>query len=941
MPSLAHRYYDPLVDSGTLPLGRYLIRFAVEAYEAAKTGSPEPPIGRGIAISFGLLLMQTFGSLFLNQFAYHGMMVGGQARAGLIGVIFSKSLRISGRARAGGTTSRNTLNDATATAEEQEKSRKKDKKNKKDGEGAGWSNGKVVNLMGTDSYRVDLAASWFHILWTSFIQVALALVLLLINISVSALAGFALLVLGIPILSWVVKVLAAKRRAMNQITDRRVALTQEILMRVRFVKFFAWEKSFLARLADLRGKEIRAVQFLLGVRSGVNAVGMSIPVFASMLAFITYSLTDNRLNPAEVFSSLALFNALRMPLNLLPVVIAQTIDAWVSIQRIQEYLLAEETKDDAIISDDNPDFSVEISDGNFTWEKVQAEEKHNSDKTKAELKQEGRQRRQEKKDDAAREKTGEADPDNTEVAHSLAPFTLENINLAVGRQELIAIVGGVGSGKSSLLAALAGEMRKTSGTVKRGPRVAYCPQHAWIQNASVRENILFGLEFKESWYANVVEACALQQDLDMLPNGDQTEIGERGITVSGGQKQRLNIARAIYFDADIVLLDDPLSAVDAHVGRHLFDKAICGLLKDKCRILVTHQLHVINKVDRVVWMEDGHIEAVGSFEELMETNMGFSKMMGEIAIETEEEDRDGEVDEPKEKNFGGTGNGAQAKALMQGEERPVKSVPWKVYGAYIKASGSYLNAPAVIGLLVIAQACNIITTLWLGWWVSDMYGLSRGTYAAIFAALGIVQSLLMFAFAYSLTIAGTRSSKALMHKAMESTLRAPVSFFDTTPTGRILNRFSKDVDVMDNSLTDAIRMYFFSLAMIVSVFILTIVYFHYFAIALFPLSIGFVFAASYYRASAREVKRHEAVLRSVVYAKFGEALTGVACIRAYGLRDRFIAEIHKAIDGMNSAYFITFANQRWLSLRVDAICNLCELTLLQPLRLANKTDSKV
>ena len=325
-------------------------------------------------------------------------------------------------------------------------------------------------------------------------------------------------------------------------------------------------------------------------------------------------------------------------------------------------------------------------------------------------------------------------------------------------------------------------------------------------------------------------------------------------------------------------------------------------------------------------MEDGHIEAVGSFEELMGTNVRFAKMMGEIATEAEEEDGD---DEPKENNFGGSGNGAPAKALIQ-EEKSINSVPWKVYKAYIKASGSYLNAPTVIGLLMLAQTCNI-TTLWLGWWVGDLYGLSRGTYTAIFAALGIVQSLLMFAFAYSLTIAGTRSSKALMHKAMESTLRAPMSFFDTMPTGRIVNRFSQDVDVMDNNLTDSMRMYLFTLAMIVSVFILTIVYFHYFAIVLFPLSIGFVFTASYYRASAREVKRHEAVLRSVVYAKFGEALTGVACIKAYGLQDKFIAEIHKAIDGMNSAYFITFANQRWMNLRVDVISNICESTPIHSL----------
>lgn len=869
-----------------------------------------------------------FGSLFSNQFMYHGMMVGGQARAGLIGLIFSKSLRISGRARAGGTSSRNNTSDAEATTEQ----KKRDKKDKK-GEGAGWSNGRVVNLMGTDSYRVDQAASWFHLLWTSAFQIILTLILLLVNLSYSALAGFALLILGVPVLSWVVKVLAARRRAMNQVTDKRVSLTQEIFLGVRFVKFFGWEKSFLQRLESLRNKEIGAIRFLLGVRVGINAVGMSLPVFASMLAFITYSLTDNRLDPASIFSSLALFNALRLPLNLLPVVIAQTIDAWVSIQRMQEYLLAEEIKDEIVI-EDNPNYAIEVSNADFTWERVQAEEKHDLDKTKGELKEEKRQRKQDKKDEAARERDGEPGAGDTSSTTTTGkPFSLKDINLHVGHQELIAIVGSVGSGKSSLLAALAGDMRKTSGNIKRGPRVAYCPQYAWIQNAPVRENIIFGREFEEDWYADVVDACALQQDLDMLPHGDQTEIGERGITISGGQKQRLNIARAIYFDADIVLMDDPLSAVDAHVGKHLFDKAICGLLKDKCRVLATHQLHVINKVDRIVWMEAGRIEAVGTFNELMETNTEFARMMGEIATESKEAEKkpfaDDEIEEAaaeksKDSNFGEKSNGLQAKALMQAEERAVKSVPWNVYKAYIKASGSYLVAPGVVLLLVLAQSCNIITTLWLSWWISDRFGLSRGTYIGIFAALGVAQSLLMFAFSFALTIAGTRSSKVLMHKAMQSTLRAPMSFFDTTPIGRIVNRFSKDVDVMDNNLTDAMRMYFFTLGIISSVFILIIVYFHYFAIALVPLAIVFIFAASYYRASAREVKRHESVLRSVVFAKFGEALTGTACIRAYGLQDRFIAEVQKAIDGMDSAYFITFANQRWLSLRLDVIGNLCK-----------------
>lgn len=685
--------------------------------------------------------MQCAASLAVNQFMYHSMAVGGQARAGVIGMVFAKSLKISGRARAGGPDVGKPPAPTPTTPEEIKKARKAKGKQEKKGrdDEIGWSNGKVVNLMSTDTFRLDQCASWFHILWSSPIQIVITLILLLINLSYSALAGFALLIVGAPILSLVVKVLAARRRKMAKITDKRVALTQEIFMGVRFVKYFGWEKPFLSRLEELRRREISAIQFLLGIRSGVMAVGITLPVFASMLAFITYSLTDNKLDAASVFSSLALFNVLRLPLNLLPMVIAQTIDAWVSLGRLQDYLLAEELKDETA-PDDNPAFAIEIAGGAFTWERsMNKMENFQGERTKAERREDRKQRKQDRKDEAAREKHREDNPETATISTddvSLEPFTLKDIDLQVGRNELIAVVGGVGSGKTSLLAALAGDMRRTAGSVKCGARVAYCPQYAWIQNESVKENIVFGREFDEAWYQEVVEACALQQDLDMLPAGDATEIGERGITVSGGQKQRINIARAIYFDADIVLLDDPLSAVDAHVGKHLFDKAICGLMSTKCRILATHQLHVINKVDRVVWMEDGRIEAVGTFDKLMETNSGFARMMGEIATEAQA-DKQGEgaaedaaEDEIEEAEVKEKRKPQQAKTLMQAEERGVSSVSWKVYEAYIRASGSILVAPLVVFLLCLSQASNIITTLWLGYWTSNKYNLPKGVYVS-------------------------------------------------------------------------------------------------------------------------------------------------------------------------------------------------------------------
>lgn len=421
----------------------------------------------------------------------------------------------------------------------------------------------------------------------------------------------------------------------------------------------------------------------------------------------------------------------------------------------------------------------------------------------------------------------------------------------------------------------------------------------------------------------------------MLPHGDLTEIGERGITISGGQKQRLNIARAIYFDADIVLMDDPLSAVDAHVGRHIFDNAILGLLKDKCRILATHQLWVLSRCDRIVWMEAGKIQAVDTFDNLMRDHKGFQDLMETTAVEKKEEEEAEEEDDNKLKQLvlTETAEARKAKknkkgaALMQQEERAEASVPWSVYGAYVRASGTIMNAPLVIFVLVLSQGANIMTSLWLSYWTSDKFGMSIGQYIGIYAALGAVQALLMFLFSVLLSILGTNSSKVMLREAMFRVLRAPMSFFDTTPLGRITNRFSRDVDVMDNNLTDAIRMYFFTLCNVTAVFALIIAYFHYFAIALVPLYFLFIGAASYYRASAREVKRFESVLRSTVFAKFGEGLSGVASIRAYGLKSRFIQDLRQSIDEMDSAYFLTYSNQRWLSLRIDMIGNLLVFTV--------------
>ena len=925
---------------------RYLISFAAQAYEAQVHHAPAPHIAKGIGLVIGVVVMQMCQSMGTNHFIYRGQMVGAQSRGTLITVIADKAMKISGRAKAGGKAIEDTVKQDDMDKETKRQNffkRKVDNKLKPtggpqatpdkaqgiSGDGAGWGNGRVVNLMSTDTARIDTASGMFHMIWTSPITAIITLIVLLINLTYSALTGFTLLVIGLPLLTKAIKKLFRRRRAINKITDQRVSLTQEILQSVRFVKFFGWESSFLERIGEIRRREIRAIQILLTIRNAINAVSMSLPIFATMLSFVTYSLSKHVLDPAPIFSSLALFNSLRMPLNLLPLVIGQVVDAWSSIGRIQDFLIAEEQNED-FLWDMEGEHAVSMEHADFTWERTITQD---SDK-KVDLRSNKKQMKEVKDAEKAAAR-GSKPVDLKSVDNSsstltqVEPFKLHDLELSIGRTELIAVIGGVGSGKSSVLAALAGDMRRTNGSVTMGATRAFCPQYAWIQNTSVRENILFGKPYDRKWYDTVIDACALRPDLEIFPNGDMTEIGERGITVSGGQKQRLNIARAIYFDSDIILMDDPLSAVDAHVGRHIFDHAICGLLKGKCRILVTHQLHVLSRCDRIVWIQEGHIETVDTFANLINNNEAFQKLMASTAQEEKGEEED-TVDEDgievEKKDAKKRKDNKRGAALMQQEERAVKSVGWSVYIAYVRASGSLLFAPIVFLVLIISQGANIATSLWLSWWTSDKFGFTQKQYIGAYVALGVVQALLMFIFSVTLTTLGTKASRVMLHNAMTRVLRAPMSFFDTTPLGRITNRFAKDVDIMDNNLTDAMRIYFFSLAMIIAVFILIIVYFHYFAIALGPLFLMFLFSASYYRSSAREIKRHDAVLRSEVFARFGEAVSGTASIRAYGLQDYFVKGIQRSVDQMNSAYYLTFANQRWLSVRLDAIGNLLVFT---------------
>jgi ATP-binding cassette, subfamily C (CFTR/MRP), member 1 len=633
-----------------------------------------------------------------------------------------------------------------------------------------YTNGKITNLMSTDSSRIDFAAGFIHQGWTTFIQFGIVIVLLVVNIGPSAFAGVGLMFVVSPIVTKVIRILYKKRRRANVFTDARIRSTQEILSSIRAIKFYTWEMPFLKKVLEIRHKELRLVKISLLLRNGTNAVSMALPVYASILAFITYSATGHPLQAGNIFSSLTLFNSMRYPLMFLPRVISSTIDAWVAIQRLQGLLLADELEKPCI--DYDHEDAVTVDKGTFVWEMVEnnVEEHEKSEKGKK-----GKDKKKDKKGEGKGGRGGgkgewggggrwgaKSDVVEQPKKHNGPQFnSLPDLSFSISRGELIIIVGEIGSGKSSLLSALVNEMRRSAGSLTIGGRVAYCPQTAWVMNATLRQNILFGKEFDAKKYDQIISDCALEADIAMLPSGDATEIGERGVTLSGGQKARVNIARAAYNDADIYLLDDPLSAVDAHVGHHLMDQCISRLLAGKTRILVTHQLQVLqrSKADRIFCLEEGRVVESGTYDELISRDGDFSRLLRKYTNEDNDdvEDIEEEIAPPVPgKKPEKTGN-----RLMEKEERVTGSVKWKVYSAYARMGGGLWTIPAILFAVALYNVLNVMTGVWLSAWTDNKYNISNEMYIVVYACLGFSQAIFICAYGVALTVTGNRATEKM------------------------------------------------------------------------------------------------------------------------------------------------------------------------------------
>ncbi|KAJ4976197.1 hypothetical protein NE237_001303 [Protea cynaroides] len=756
-----------------------------------------------------------------------------------------------------------------------------------------FASGKITNLMTTDAESLQQVCQQLHSLWSAPFRIIVSLVLLYGELGVASLLGALMLVLLFPIQTYVISKMRKLSMEGLQRTDKRIGLMNEILPAMDTVKCYAWEQSFQSKVQDIRDDELswfRKSQLLGAFNSFLLN---SIPVVVTVVSFGMFIFLGGDLTPARAFTSLSLFAVLRFPLFMLPNLITQVVNVNVSLKRLEELFIAEER-----ILTPNPPLepglpAITIRDGYFSW-------------------------------DSKAEKP-----------------TLSNVNLDIPVGSLVAIVGGTGEGKTSLVSAMLGELPPMSDTISvmRGT-VAYVPQISWIFNATVRNNILFGSVFEPARYEKAIEVSALQHDLGLLPGGDLTEIGERGVNLSGGQKQRVSMARAVYSNSDVYIFDDPLSALDAHVARQVFDKCIKDELQGKTRVLVTNQLHFLPHVDRILLVHEGMVKEEGTFEELSNNGVLFQKLMenaGKLEENVEEnevtKDNDQKNSEPAAngkvngllKNESSTNKRKEGKSvLIKKEERETGVVSLNVLTRYKNALGGAWVVMILFLCYVSTEALRVSSSTWLSMWTdqSSPNRYASGVYMLIYALLSFGQVLVTLTNSYWLITSSLYAAKRLHDGMLHSILRAPMVFFQTNPIGRIINRFAKDLGDIDRNVAVFANMFLSQVSQLLSTFVLIGIVSTISLWSILPLLVVFYAAYLYYQSTAREVKRLDSITRSPVYAQFGEALNGLPTIRAYKAYDRMANINGKSMDNNIRFTLVNMSSNRWLGIRLETLGGL-------------------
>ncbi|KAL5737935.1 hypothetical protein ACOSP7_030696 [Xanthoceras sorbifolium] len=765
----------------------------------------------------------------------------------------------------------------------------------------GHTSGEIINFMTIDAERVGNFSWYLHDSWIVILQVVLALFILYKNLglaSIATLLGTMIVMLAIfPLGRMQVKF----QDKLMQSKDERMKATSEILRSMRILKLQGWEMKFLSKIIDLRRTETGWLKKFAFTSAVTNFVFLVSPTFLSVATFGACMLLGIPLESGKILSALATFRILQQPIYNLPGTISMIIQTKVSLDRIASFLRLDDLQSDAVERQPrgSSDTAIEVVGGNFSWDNASSNP------------------------------------------------TLKDINLKVSHGMRVAVCGTVGSGKSSLLSCILGEVPKISGTLKLCGTRAYVAQSPWIQSGKIEENILFGKEMDRERYDRVLEACSLKKDLEILSFGDQTVIGERGINLSGGQKQRVQIARALYQDADIYLFDDPFSAVDAHTGSHLFKEVVLGLLRSKTVIFVTHQVEFLPAADLILVMKDGKITQAGKYGDILNSGTDFMELVGahKQALSTLDSIEGGTGSEKigiSKENGDSSTNGVVEKEgnkvsqkgesdevagpkgqLVQEEEREKGKVGFSVYWKFITTAYGGALVPFILLALIIFQTLQIGSNYWMAWAtpVSKDTKPPVGGYTLIlvYVMLAIGSSFCILVRSTLLITAGYKTATLLFNKMHLCIFRAPMSFFDATPSGRILNRASTDQSAVDLNIPYQVGNFAFSIIQLVGIIVVISLVTWQVFIVFIPVIAMCLWYQQYYIPSARELSRLIGVCKAPVIQHFAETISGSTTIRSFDQEARFQDTNMKLNDGYSRPNFHVAAAMEWLGIRLDML----------------------
>ncbi|KAJ8445566.1 hypothetical protein Cgig2_012454 [Carnegiea gigantea] len=767
----------------------------------------------------------------------------------------------------------------------------------------GHTSGEMINLMSVDAERVGHFSWFMHDPWMVIVQVVLALVVLYRSLGLASVATLIATIL-IMLLNYPLSILLEKyQENLMESKDKRMKATSEILKNMRILKLQAWEMKFLSKICELRDNENGWLKKYLYNLAITTFVFWSAPTFISVITFCTCMIMGTPLESGKILAALATFRILQEPIYSLPDTISVIIQTKVSLERIASFLCLENL--DPHTTEKLPtsmsELAVEIIEGNFSW-----------------------------------------DPSATSP-------TLKDINLRVNHGLRVAVCGIVGSGKSTLLSCILGEVPKISGTLRLSGSKAYVPQSPWIQSGKIVDNILFGREMDDEKYNRVLGACSLKKDLEILPFGDQTIIGERGINLSGGQKQRVQIARALYQDADIYLFDDPFSAVDAHTGSQLFKECLLGLLECKTVIYVTHQVEFLHAADLILVMKDGRILQAGKYNDILASGTDFKALVGahEEALSAFDSIEVGAMNPIHNKELGVTkaseeSNGGQSDKidettvpkgqLVQEEEREKGKVGFSLYWKYLTTAYKGALVPVILICQILFQVLQILSNYWMAWATpvspDGAPAVNGTTLIIVYVALALGSAFCLLARSTLVVTAAYKTATSLFGKMHQCIFRAPMSFFDATPSGRILNRASTDQSAVDVNIPYLLAQFAFTTIQLLGIIVvMSQVAWQVFVIFI-PITAISLWYQQYYLPSARELSRLIGVTKAPVIQHFAETISGAVTIRSFDQESRFCETSLKLINSYSQPAFYTAATMQWLSLRLDLLSSITFVCLL-------------